>query len=313
MKKILLSILILLLISLGVFYWLFTPKAILSAETIYLNANDDVSYNHLEKLAKALKKEGKQVILSKNGEFHSGLFNIYAATDIQNLPAVLDKKSINFLWIPVVENGDTELLRPFDVIIVHSISSFNYLKAINVRTAYIPLAINTVSSSKPAKQSYPMYYGDNNNGFSLSLYLAGPSDIKVDVFGQGFSGYWDEDEIMIDPATPGDFQRYPLVLADQTDEDIRDELINENIIKIIEHGGLPYLRYNSGIEKIFGKIIPMYTSAEEFLPRIKYLLNDIPDLNQRRKDMLEIAKKWNSESQAKKFIELFEVMKKKMK
>jgi len=282
------------------------------ANAIYLNAADKPSYLRLKKLGKALKKEGKTVFISKKDHFKSGKFNIYGAENDLNLPAVIDASAINFLWTPAVPQDTIESYRPFDVIVVQNIPSFSYLKAINVRTAYIPEAINLYKKPAKRKSEGVMYYGDIIENFSLSLYLAGPTDLKVDVYGNGFENLWDEKEIMNRPVEVADFLRYAIVLVDQSEENIKDELINQRIIRIIESGGLPYIRYNSGVAKIFGDAIPMYMNQAEFLPKIQHLLANPQERTDHLEAIYQTAQQWNSSSQAKKFLELFDIMEKKM-
>jgi hypothetical protein len=267
----------------------------------------------LKKLGKALKKQGKTVFIAKKPPFKSGKYNIYGAENDLNLPKIADENAINFLWIPSVQQDTTEPYRPFDVIVVQNIPSFGYLKAINMRTAYIPEAINLHKKPNKQKSQGIMYYGDNNGDFSLALYLAGPTDLKIDVYGKGFEGLWSKNEIMKKSVEVEDFRRYAVVLADQSENDIRDELINQRVIRIIESGGLPYLRYNSGIAKIFGNAVPMYMNQQEFLPKLQELLNNPQEIHSHLNDIYETAQEWDSSSQAKKFIELFEVMNKKRK
>lgn len=304
----LIALLGLILLRLGIYC--FADKS--PTRTFYLNANDENSYMILNVLSKALKKEGVNTVVSDKAHFQSGKFNIYAAQSEDDLPQVIDKTAINFLWLPKVRQDTPEPLRPFDVIVTQSALSFSHLKAINVRTAYIPPAFDV--STQKAKDTQPklMFYGDNDKGFSLSLYLAGPTDLKIDVYGKGFEGFWGYDEIMKEPVKAEDFRRYALALADQSEEEIRDELINPQIIKIIENGGVPYIRYNYGVYRIFGEDLPMYRNENEFLPKVKELLARPNEVAKYRNRIREIAENWNSRSQAKKFIELFEVMEKKM-
>ena len=318
MKKIIFTIIAFIIICGGGYYFSVANSLTASVqdngEAIYLNAQDMGTYSKMQKLAAALEKNGKKVVLSGKESFKSGLFNLYAASDIHNLPKVLDSKAINLLWIPNVIDDMPEILRPYDVIVVESMGSFTHLKAINVRTAFIPPAVDMryKKAYHPSK-NYPMFYGDNDTGFSLSLYLAGPTDLRVDVYGNGFSGYWSESELIAPTATGSDFRHYPLVMVDQSEDNIKDEVVNAKIIEIIEQGGLPYVRYNPGIAKMFGEAVPMYMTQDEFLPEIKRLLNAPNELKERLDAIRRIANSWNSDSQAKKFIELFDVMKKKMK
>lgn len=317
MKKIIFLIIAFIVIGGGVYGFYHHEEATVSSddnEVIYLNANDMISYGKMQKLAAALKKNGKKVVLSGRENFKSGLFNLYAVSDTQNMPAILDNKAINMLWVPKVTEDMPEVLRPCDVVVVESVASFTHLKAINMRTAFIPPAVDVrYKSTKNPSKNYPMFYGNNDNGFSLSLYLAGPTDLKVDVYGTGFSGYWAESDIIAETANTNDFQRYPLVMIDQSEEDIRDEVVNTKIIEVLEQGGLPYLRYNTGVAKMFGEAVPMYMSQDEFLPEIKRLLNSPNELRERKEAIRQIANGWSSDSQAKKIIELFDVMKKKMR
>ncbi len=302
----------LILLFLGSGFWLFQKRS--SAENIvFLNAYDAPSYNRLKKLAEALKDNGFHAIVSNKNKFKSGHFNIYATDNNKEMPPVIDGSAINFLWLPFVEQNKPEPLRPYDVIVVESMHSYAHLKAINVRVAFIPEAIDITKNNFAIMRDKPMFYGDQDNGFSLSLYLAGPTDLGVDVFGKGFSGLWGEDEIMKRAVKNEDFQHYPLVLVDQSEEEIREELISPRLKEVIEKGGLPYIRYNHGVTKMFGEAIPMYTNEDEFLPMIKNLLSSPQEIMKRREDVRSITYMWNSDSQAKKFIELFEVMNKKLR
>lgn len=312
MKKILLSSSVILVAIIICFLGFMAYRPQNTLDTIYLNANDDEALIRLQKLATGLEKLKQPYILSSQGNFKSGKFNVYATSDFNNLPMVIDNKAINFLWIPTVEQQTPEPLRPYDVIVVENMPSFSYLKAINVRTAYIPKAINVTAVDVSPELDYPMYYGDNDNGFSIALFLAGPTDLKVDVYGKGFEGYWSHDEIMKEAPKEEDFQRYAVVLADQADNFIRDELMPQNIVEIIEKGGLPYLRYNHGINKMFGDIIPMYMNENEFLPNLKHLLGNPREIKSRREMLRLMVKNWDSLSQARKFIELMSIMEKKI-
>jgi len=279
---------------------------------IYLNANDEISYSRLEKLSKELRKQHYQVVLSDKENHQSGKFNLYASNDFGALPKVLDKDAINFLWVPTVQQGDLVPLHPFDVIVVQNMPSFAYLKAINARTAFIPEAINITAPEIKNIGSKLMFYGDNE-GFSLSLYLAGPTDLEIDIYGKGFEGLWDSKSIMKDLPHTEDFQRYALVLVDQKDENIRDELLDQRIIDVIEQGSLPYVRYNTALVKIFGDTIPMYKNGDEFLSKLSDLRRRPEEIKTRLKDLRRIGKDWDTTSQAKKFIELFEIMSQKVK
>ena len=309
MKKIIVLVFLILLFLCSGF--LFFPKKSSIENSIFLNAYDAPSYDRLKKLAQALKNNGYHAIVSNEKEFKSGHFNIYATDNNKRIPPVIDGSAINFLWLPFIEQNKSEPLRPFDVVVVESMTSYAHLKAINVRVAFIPEAIDITKNIFAIMYDKSMFYGDHDNGFSLSLYLAGPTDLRVDVFGKGFSGLWGEDEIMKRTVKNEDFQHYPLVLVDQSEEEIREELISPRLKEVIEKGGLPYIRYNHGVTKMFGETIPMYMNEDEFLPMIKGLLSSPQEIMKRRRDVRSDARTWNSDSQAKKFIELFEVMNKK--
>ena len=57
----------------------------------------------------------------------------------------------------------------------------------------------------------------------------------------------------------------------------------------------------------------MYMNQQEFLPKLQELLNNPQAINSHLNAIYETAQAWDSSSQAKKFIELFEVMNKKRK
>ncbi|MBS5834732.1 MAG: hypothetical protein KIC51_06385 [Acetobacter sp.] len=209
---------------------------------IYINVNSikiSPFFRDMQELAQALRKTGTEVVLSGKGSFATGDFNLYAADNIGNLPEVADRNAINVLWLPMVQGSDDAArLRSFDVVVVKSIAAFGHLKAINVRTAYIPDAINIKNPANRRPNNKAMFYGDNR-GFSLPLYLAGRADMSVDVYGKGFENVWPTDEIMPDTPQPEDFQTYSAVLLDQSDEAVRDELVSPQVIEVIENGGLP--------------------------------------------------------------------------
>lgn len=277
---------------------------------IYINAAQSAPNTAAEKLKEALEHEGRKVSLSYNDEHKSGEFNLYLAEDIYHLPVVADKTAINFLWLDRLEDGTSpEPLRAFDVIVVKTIPAFSYLKAINVRTAFIPDAIDIkkVTSDINGKA---MFYGDGNV-YSLSLAMAGAEQLSLDVFGKNFEGKWPQDELKGDVPILNDIEKYSLVLVDQADEDIRDNFAAAQVISILERGGLPYIRYNPAFEKLFGEAVPMYYNEPEFKPKLEGLLSHPEELMERREAIFNIAKEWSSHMQAKKFIELFEVMERK--
>ena len=281
---------------------------------IYINVNSikiSPFFRDMQELAQALRKTGTEVVLSGKGSFATGDFNLYAADNIDNLPEIADRYAINVLWLPMVQGSDDAArLRPFDVVVVKSMAAFGHLKAINVRTAYIPDAINIKNPANRRPNGKAMFYGDNR-GFSLPLYLAGRADMSVDVYGKGFENVWPTDEIMPDAPQPEDFQTYSAVLLDQSDEAVRDELVSPQVIEVIENGGLPYLRFNSGIYKIFGEALPMYGNEQEFAAGLRELEQNPALVQQRRAALRETAKQWDSVSQAQKFVEIFAIMQQK--
>ena len=116
--------------------------------------------------------------------------------------------------------------------------------------------------------------------------------MSVDVYGKGFENVWPTDEIMPDAPQPEDFQTYSAVLLDQSDEAVRDELVSPQVIEVIENGGLPYLRFNSGIYKIFGEALPMYGNEQEFAAGLRELEQNPALVQQRRAALRETAKQW---------------------
>ena len=285
------------------------------SQAIHINVNDlaiSPLYRKTQKLADALKQSGTETRLGGKEDFTSGDFNLYIARDTKSLPEVLDKKAINILWLPMFSGAeDPALLRAFDVIVVKSMAAFNHLKAINVRTAYIPEAIDIKKSRfKRKPESRAMFYGDNT-GFVLPLYLAGRQNMSLDIYGKGFAGAWPAEELKGDYPDPAGFSRYAAVLIDQSEEEIRDELINPKIIEVIENGGLPYIRFNSGVYKIFGEALPMYHSEQEFIDGMRDLLQNPAKGQHIRAELQKKAAQWNSLSQAEKFKEIFRLMENK--
>lgn len=277
---------------------------------IYVNVTQSELNTSAEKLKEALELEGRKVILSYEGAPQSGEFNLYLAEDIFHLPVVADKTAINFLWLDKLkDNTNPELLRAFDVIVVKNMPAFSYLKAINVRTAVIPNAIDIkkVTSDINGKA---MFFGDGDV-YSLSLNIAGANRISLDVFGKNFRGRWPLKEVKGESPTPDMMKNYSLALVDQTDEDVKEEVISSAIVTILENGGLPFIRYNPAVEKLFGRAVPMYHDEAEFKSQLDFLLSHPEELIKRRKAIAEIAKEWSSREQAKKFIELFEIMERK--
>lgn len=318
MKKVLLSLAVLLALSLCGVLWLNrviydTHRNMFDGQSnqhVYINVSTKKPSVPAERLKVALENEGKKVTLSYQGEHKSGDLNIYTAEDVYNLSKVLDSKAINFLWLDkMADNKDPEILRPFDVVITKSMPLFNHLKAINVRTAFIPNSID-ITPNKPSANGRAMFLGDGEV-YSLALSLAGQAQMSLDVYGKNFEGKWPTDEIKAERPTPSDMGEYSLVLVDQEEANIRDEFIEPLIITILENGGLPFIRYNPAVEKLFGEAVPMYYNGDEFKPKLEFLLAHPQEIMERKEAIRNIAQGWSSKGQAKKFIELFEVMEKK--
>lgn len=283
-------------------------------KTIYINVEGikiSKTFLKAQKLASAFNKEGKTTVVSDAGHFKSGNFNLYFAEDLKHLPKVKDLEAINVLYIPMVNEGDDpELLREFDVVIVKSMAAFEYLKAINVRTAYIPDAVDIKTFRRMEANGKVMFYGENK-GLTLPLYLAGRNGLKLDVYGTGFEKNWPLDEIKGAAPQSLDFCRYSAVLLDQDETFIRDELINEKIIETLENGGLPMIRYNRGVERLFGEAVIMYHGETEFIELLAHIKESPFETAERREALYKIAQGLSSHSQALKFNEIFEIMEKK--
>ncbi len=279
-------------------------------KTIYLNAYDD--YQKLKKLKSSLAGVERPSYLAKPGKHKSGKFNLYTAADIHHLPEVIDRTAINILWLDTsANNEDVEPLRPFDVVVVKSMPAYLHLRAINMRTAYIPDAVDLDIKDRPAPEKNAMFYGNSGKEPSLSLYLAAQHRVSLDVFGKDYEAVWRKKDIIAETPRKSTFAEYKLVLADQNEEEIKTETVNAKIIEIIANGGLPYVRYNPGVDRMFGDIIPMYHNEDEFFSLYQRLIHSPRELQQRRDALKAAVPFWNSRSQGKKFIELFEIMEKK--
>lgn len=281
-------------------------------DVIYLNANDEKAYLELEKLRTALKKERRRVVLSEAGDFKSGEINLYASSKGKELPKVLDLGAINFLWIERLSDmWALEKLKDFDVVVVQSHPLFSHLKAVNVRTAYIPAPVEIAKPDTPFKATGKVAYWGDADGFSLALYLAGKNDFSVDIYGKGFEKLWPKDEIKGGSEDLTDFRAYDFVLVDQSEEDIRDEIVNQKVRQILEGGGVPLVRYNAGVEKILGDGELMYMSDEDFAGKFNKFITSVEALEQQRKSLFSALQQFDSRSAALKFIELFEIMQRK--
>ncbi|MBP3687592.1 MAG: hypothetical protein J6J35_04410 [Alphaproteobacteria bacterium] len=281
-------------------------------DVIYLNANDEQAYLELKKLKTALKKEGKRVILSEAGDFKSGEINLYASLEGEELPKVLDLGAINFLWIERLSDmWALDSFKDFDVVVVKNYPLFSHLKAVNVRTAYIPASVDAAKLNTRFKATGKAAYWGDADGFSLALYLAGKNDFSVDIYGKGFEKLWPKDEIKGGSEDLTDFWAYDFVLVDQSEEDIRDEVVNQKVRQILEGGGVPLVRYNAGLEKILGNGELMYMSDEDFAVKFNKFITSVEALEQQRKSLFSALQQFDSRSAALKFIELFDIMQRK--
>ena len=278
-------------------------------EKLYINVeanNDDILYKKAYNLAKNLRKEGVSVNITPKENHQSGNLNLYVAKDKYHLPDVIDQKSINILLIPYVSSNDNfEIFRKYDVIIVKSISSYSHLKAVNVRTAFIPDAIN-IKKLKKNSIYKAMFLGDNKD-FSLSLYLA--KKYNFDIYGKNWAHTEYANKVKNETINEDIFSKYAIVLTDQSDEEIDNSIVNDKIISILENGGLPFIRYNQGFKHIFQDSIAMYYNETDFNNKFNELTSDMKTINDLRNIFFENAKKWNDKTVANKFIEIFKIMK----
>lgn len=306
MKKFL--IIIFLLVTFCVCYLVYNISNFDSKNTIYIVSLDDESVIDTKSLYKTIKKIGKKAKYSHLGKKYGDL-NLFVSNNYDNLPKDINKNAINILWLPYFNSTHSpELLRDFDVIVVKSASSFEHLKAINVRTAYIPDAINIKNDKNTDSNGSVMYLG-NGEDFSLALMLT--KNINIDVYGKVLDKNLGNKKIKKENISDKKLKDYSLILVDQTEENISKNLLEKNVIKIIENNALPFVRYNPAIEKIFSDAVPMYYNNEHFYFEFNRLLKSPDELERRLKIIKNIAKKYNSESQANKFIEIFDIMKKK--
>ncbi len=276
----------------------------------FLGNKNSNSYRKAHKLVKHLRQKGVKTYFNTKDNSKTGNINLYIANTDLDTDIGLDSNAINILWIPYISpNEDYSLFRKFDVVIVKSIPSYSHLKAINVRTAYIPDAFDVkLNNYKYKKDS--AYWGDNTRQ-SLALNLA--KDKKIDIFGKKWHRtIYHRKVVKNDNVKLSDFKDYAIVLVDQDDrDDIAKELVNDNIIELISAGFVPFIRYNEGIKAIFKNTVPMYYNPEDFHNKYENLINNKNKILNIRENIYNIAKKWDSSSQADKFIEIFSIMQKK--
>ena len=276
----------------------------------FLGAPHTNSYKKAHKLVKNLRQKGVKTYFNTKDNSKTGNINLYIADTNLDINIAVDNEAINILWIPYVDpNEEYDLYRKFDVVIVKSVPSYSHLKAINVRTAYIPDAFDVkLNDYKYKKDS--AYWGDNTRQ-SLALSLA--KDKKIDIFGKKWNHtIYYRKVVKNDNIKLSDFNDYAIVLVDQDDrEDIVKELVNDNIIELISAGFVPFIRYNEGVKAIFKNTIPMYYNPEDFHNKYDNIVNNKNKILNIKENIYNIAKNWSSSSQADKFIEIFSIMQKK--
>ncbi len=305
-KYLILSFVILLALVVG-FIILKSNVFIDKEDAIYVIALDDASTDKAKNIYKSIKKEKKSAVLSN--DIGGGNYNFYIASSYEDLPHNINKNAINILYIPYFSNKDSsKILSNFDVVVVKSAKSFGHLKAINVRTAYIPDAFD-INKNKESSFSSKIAYVGNDEDFSLALYLIKNANINVDVYGKVKNKNWDENKIKSKKLKNSN--EYSLILIDQPDEDIAREIVCDRLLKIVSDGHLPFVRFNQGIYSMFGDAIPMYYNEEHFKFELNRLINASHELKVRRDTIRKISENWSSSMRAKKIIELFDIMKKK--
>ncbi|MBQ8751340.1 MAG: hypothetical protein IJZ30_06875 [Alphaproteobacteria bacterium] len=274
---------------------------------LFINVNSDedsIIYERAQTLNKYLQKEGVKTQMNTKGNHKSGNINFYITDSSFNLPNVIDKNAINLVWLNSVASDDNfEKIRDFDVVVVKTISSYNHLKAINVRTAYIPDAIDIRKTSNKDNNKF-MYYGDNDE-LSLVLYLM--QNRKIDIYGKGWKHSRHSNNVISEDVDRDVFSKYSFVLVDQTDDEVQQYIVNDKIIRVLNNGAIPFVRYNPGIEKMFGETIPMYYNEEDFYSKLNGLSKN-NNLEKIRNDIYDVSQKWNSQMVANKFIEIFDIM-----
>ncbi len=304
MKKYLVLFFALLITGTAIFYSsIFDDKS----NAIYVIALDENSKDDAENIYKSIKKENRDVVLSNI----SGNYNFYVASDYNDLPKNINKEAINILYIPYFSDKESpELLRDFDVIVVKSAKSFGHLQAINARTAYIPNIVDIVNKDAFSPNEKIAYIGDDED-FSLSLHLIKNSNFSIDIYGKVNNSNLGRQQLKASSLNKTKYKEYSLVLIDQTEEDIDRNIVSDKLLKIISNGGIPFVRYNPGIVKMFGNAIPMYYNPEHFNFELYRLLQSPIELKNRFNDIVNISTNWSSSMRAKKIIELFDIMKKK--
>lgn len=281
-------------------------------EKLYIHYPEDYTpKKEIQKLIKSFKDNGVSVKDCSNNPNARANLNLYIAKDKLNLEQNINTDAINVLWLPYVDNNDNpEIFEDFDVVVVRSFTSYFHLKSINMRSAFIPRAIDMPNISDIPLNNKIMFWGDFEDKFSLSIHLT--KELDIDIYGKNWN------QTIFDKKHKGNtidkeiITPYNLVMLDQKDEEFEQNLINDKIFEVIEMGGIPFIAHNSGIERIFGNnSIPMFNNESSFLSYYNRLKNDKQEIKRIRNSMYNISKQWNSNAVALKFIEIFDIMKKK--
>ena len=301
-----------LLVGVVIKYFPFNSKKGVLDDNIFIHTNFEEksdAYKKIKYLAKAFNKIGAKAKILSFEEKESSEYNIYIVNDITNLPKVKNLDAINVLWCPYIAfNDDIENFRDFDVIVVKSMPSFSHLKAINARVAFIPDAIDMKKVDKKTNNRI-LYYGNNNNAFSLVMYLT--KDYDIDIIGKGWSYSDVRKKVIKTEPKNDDFSKYDFVLIDQTEEEIMNNIVNSDLIKVLENGGVPVVRFNPGISDLFDDRVIMYYNEEDFHKTINDIVKNKNIVRDMKSALYARLDDWNSLSVANKFTEIFQIMKKK--
>lgn len=292
MKKILYLILALILVATGSFYY-FSD----TAEPFAVIHSDNKKAAAV--LKKAFKQAGKGVKVVSTTAQQSGRFNLYVAPNLSSLPKVVDANAINLLWLPfVAETDNPEVLRPFDVVVVKSPAAFRHLRAINVRTAYLPDAFEIPQISEAPQPNGKALFWENTAPQLIAL----PAELKNSP---------QIDKVKRSAPSKNDFAAYSVILFEQELSDLEQETLGSHLIETVSNGGLPFILYNNGVERMFRDLIPMYRNEAEFRQGLNILLNNPQEVLARKKLLRQAVQNWTSQTQAQKLVEIFEIMEKK--
>ena len=137
------------------------------------------------------------------------------------------------------------------------------------------------------------------------------SELPIDIYGKVNDNNLDGQQIKSASLNKNKYKEYSLILIDQDEEDVAQNIVSDKILKIISNGGVPFVRYNPAIVKMFGDAIPMYYNPDHFSFELNRLLKSPEELKTRFNVIGNISTNWSSNMRAKKIIELFDIMKKK--